>query len=415
MEEWKEYKLGDLSKGKGTYGVPASAVPYDKNLLTYLRITDINDDGTLNREGLMSVKDERASKYLLKPNDIVFARTGNSTGRSYFYDGTDGELVYAGFLIKFSLDETKVNPRILKYYTHSKEYYDWIRSFDTGGTRGNINAKTYASMPILLPPRILQDEIVSLLKPLDDKIENNRRVNEVLEAQAQALFKSWFVDFEPFKDGEFVECELGRIPKGWRVGTLGDVCIKVTDGSHYSPQNNPLGTIPMLSVKDMRHNCFDYSSCKMISEEEYQKMKVNDCVPLKNDILVAKDGSYLKEIFMCLDDVKQAILSSIAIFRCNSNILYPEILLLLLRLPEVRKDVGDNYVSGSALPRIVLKDFKKYKLVIAPIDVQKRIINIIRPLILKIHNNEQESRRLATLRDTLLPRLMSGEIILERM
>ena len=102
----------------------------------------------------------------------------------------------------------------------------------------------------------------------------------------------------------------------------------------------------------------------MISEEEYQKMKVNDCVPLKNDILVAKDGSYLKEIFMCLDDVKQAILSSIAIFRCNSNILYPEILLLLLRLPEVRKDVGDNYVSGSALPRIVLKQYVNFHITI---------------------------------------------------
>ena len=101
----------------------------------------------------MSVDDENASNYILKENDIVFARTGNSTGRSYFYDGADGKLVYAGFLIKFSIDKKKVNPRILKYYTHSKPYFNWVRSFDTGGTRGNINAKTYGTMPITLPSR----------------------------------------------------------------------------------------------------------------------------------------------------------------------------------------------------------------------------------------------------------------------
>ena len=150
MEEWKEYKLGELSIGKGSYGIGASAVPYSPSLHTYLRITDINDDGTLNKNGLMSLDDENADDYILQPNDIVFARTGNSTGRSYFYDGSDGELVFAGFLIKFSLDSKKVNPRILKYYTHSKPYFDWVRSFDTGGTRGNINAKTYGDMPIML-------------------------------------------------------------------------------------------------------------------------------------------------------------------------------------------------------------------------------------------------------------------------
>ena len=137
MEEWKEYKLEELSIGKGSYGIGAAAVPYDSSLYTYLRITDINDDGSLNKSGLMSVNDSDADKYLLKPNDIVFARTGNSTGRSYFYDGSDGDLVYAGFLIKFSLNPKIVNPRILKYYTHSSIYYDWVRSFDTGGTRGN--------------------------------------------------------------------------------------------------------------------------------------------------------------------------------------------------------------------------------------------------------------------------------------
>ena len=180
MEQWKEYKLEDVSKGKGCYGIAASAVPFDPNKHTYLRITDINDDGTLNKSGLMSVEDPNSSNYILKKNDIVFARTGNSTGRSYFFDGSEGELVYAGFLIKFSLDEKIVNPRILKYFTHSKEYYDWVHSFDTGGTRGNINAKTFGQMPIYLPPLYIQNRIVDILKSLDDKIELNRRINDNL-------------------------------------------------------------------------------------------------------------------------------------------------------------------------------------------------------------------------------------------
>lgn len=431
MEEYRTYTLEELSIGKGSYGLAASAVPYDASLHTYLRITDINDDGTLNKWGLMSVDEDEAGKYLLKPNDIVFARTGNSTGRSYFYDGSDGELVYAGFLIKFSLDSTKVNPRILKYYTHSKPYYDWVQSFGTGSTRGNINAKTYGNMPITLPPRDIQDKIVDVLKSLDDKIEVNRRINDNfyyaffevmliwlltslendnLEQQAQALFKSWFVDFKPFRDQPFVESELGMIPQGWRVVSLDEACTKITDGSHFSPKDNPCGTIPMLSVKDMHHNGFDYSSCKMIDEVEYLKMKKNDCIPLFNDILVAKDGSYLKEIFICKEEKKQAILSSIAIFRSNPKVIYPDLLLQLLRLPKIKKDVGDNYVSGSALPRIVLKDFKKFKFVVPPVDIQETTIDVYISINAQIEKNETESRRLAELRNTLLPRLMSGEL-----
>lgn len=181
MEEWKTYTLGELSVGgKGFYGIGAPAVEYSPEKYTYLRITDINDDGSLSSYDRKSVEADGAEKYILKENDIVFARTGNSTGRAYFYDNRDGELVYAGFLIKFSLDSEKVNPKILKYYTHSKTYYDWVRSFDSGATRGNINAQTFASMPIILPPRRVQDRIVELLSAIDDIIRNNNRINHNL-------------------------------------------------------------------------------------------------------------------------------------------------------------------------------------------------------------------------------------------
>ena len=130
------------------------------------------------------------------------------------------------------MNESIVNPRILKYYTHSKPYFDWVKSFDTGGTRGNINAKTYGDMPIHLPPISVQNRIVEILGVIDDKIENNRRINDNLEQQAQALYKQWFVDFEfpneegkPYKSsgGKMVDSELGQIPEGWRAGTLSDL------------------------------------------------------------------------------------------------------------------------------------------------------------------------------------------------
>ena len=166
--------------GKGSYGIGASAVPFSKDLYTYLRITDIKDDGTLNLQELKSVDDEKASEYLLKPNDIVFARTGASTGRNYFYDGADGEFVYAGFLIKFSIDEKKVNPKYIKYFCQSKQYKDWINSFNTGSTRGNINAQTLGKMPIPLIERKTQDALVCILSSIDEKIKKNNEISNNL-------------------------------------------------------------------------------------------------------------------------------------------------------------------------------------------------------------------------------------------
>ena len=166
----------------------------------------------------------------------------------------------------------------------------------------------------------------------------------------------------------------------------------------------------MYSVKDMETYGFNSSSCKHITEEEFHKMQKNDCVPSVNDILVAKDGSYLKEIFICSEKKDEAILSSIAIFRPNTEIILPEILLYLLKQPSVRKDVGDNYVSGSALPRIVLKDFKKYTFLLPTMAEQSKIGSVLHAIRMQTKANIDETQCLSTLRDTLLPRLMSGEL-----
>ena len=202
----------------------------------------------------------------------------------------------------------------------------------------------------------------------------------------------------------------GIVPVGWRKVTLDDVCSRITDGSHYSPTDSPGSPYPMYSVKDMETYSFNSSSCKHITIEEFHKMQKSDCVPLINDILVAKDGSYLKEIFICSEQKDEAILSSIAIFRPNTNIIIPEILLYLLKQPSVKKDVSDNYVSGSALPRIVLKDFKKYCFMLPPMEEQLKIGSALHAIRMQTKANIDEIHSLSSLRDALIPRLMSGEL-----
>lgn len=410
MEEWKEYKLGDLCKGSGNYGIAASAVPYDEHKYTYLRITDINDDGTLNYNGLKSVNENNAEKYLLCPNDIVFARTGASVGRSYFYDGSDGPLVFAGFLIKFSLDEKRLNPKILKYYTHSQKYYDWVHSFDTGGTRGNINAKTFGEMPIILPSRNLQDKIVDILSSLDDKIAVNRKINENLEQQAQALFKSWFVDFEPFKDGEFEESELGRIPKGWKVGTLGDIISAIESGSR--PKGGAsIDGIPSIGAEKIeRFGVYDYSKEKYIDLDFYNKMKrghVKD-----GDVLLYKDGAYTGKTSMALDNFpfqECAVNEHVFLLRTEES-KRQFYLYCLMSHDDIRTMVHTLASSKAAQPGLNQKELFSISIVLPPKNITMQFNSLIAPKMHMIASKAKESRTLSQLRDTLLPKLMSGEL-----
>ena len=226
----------------GEYGIAAAGVDYTPQTHRYLRITDISDDGRLLDADIKGVQGDIKDKYFLKTGDIVFARTGNSTGRAYTYDERDGELVYAGFLIRYRLDPAKVNPRYLHYFTHSNYYKTWVDNLSSGSTRGNISAQTFADCPILLPSRERQDQLVSVLSALDRKIALNRKKIATLEKMAKEIYDYWFVQYDfpdakgrPYKSsgGEMVYSpELKReIPKGWRVGCLGDV-VDINKRSH---------------------------------------------------------------------------------------------------------------------------------------------------------------------------------------
>ncbi|MCQ2077175.1 MAG: restriction endonuclease subunit S [Bacteroidaceae bacterium] len=401
-----KYKLSELTiDGKGSYGIAASAVDYDPQKPTYLRITDINDDGTINFDGLKSVDDENSSKFVLKENDIVFARTGASTGRSYFYQKEDGNFVYAGFLIKFSLDSHKVNPRYLKYYTHSKEYYDWVHSFDSGATRGNINAKTFGDMLIDLPDRRCQDEIVSILKELDDKIAVNRRICENLEAQAQALFKNWFIDFEPFKDGEFVETELGRIPKGWEVGMLKEICVtnkrsigrKVPSVIHYldtgSITNNIIEQIQTL------HNSTDEipSRAKRLVQE--------------GDIIFSTVRPNQKHYgFLLSPSLDLVVSTGFCVITANWSGYRHYIYQFLTQDKTVNLLQSIAEQSVSTYPSINASDIESLQIVIPPMSEMSKFAELLNKMYQMRDCKYKENQRLSALRDALLPKLMSGEV-----
>jgi type I restriction enzyme S subunit len=419
MEEIKTYKLEDISVGKGCYGIAASAIPYSHNKRTYLRITDINDDGSINLSGLMSVEDENADKFLLNPNDIVFARTGNSTGRSYFYDGSVGPLVYAGFLIKFSLDKTKVNPRILKYYTHSQKYYDWVHSFDTGGTRGNINAKTYGEMPIDLPPIETQNRIVSILKSLDDKIELNKRINDNLEQQAQALFKSWFVDFEPFKDGKFVDSELGMIPEGWKVGTFSDIILSTIGGdwgkdSLLGNYSKEVFCIRGADIPEIRKGNKGKMPTRFILEKNY----LSKALEPDNIVVEISGGSPTQStgrICIISDELKQKYNNSLictnfcrAIKPYNGYASYIYYLWDML----YNKGVMFLYENGTTgIKNFDINGFiEKEQIIIPTKEVTERFAHTIELLSKQIQQKGTETESLVNIRDSLLPKLMSGEL-----
>ena len=409
-------KLSDLTvDGKGTYGIAASAVDFDSQKPTYLRITDINDDGTINFAGLKSVDDENSYKYILKENDIVFARTGASTGRSYFYQKEDGVFVYAGFLIKFSLDPQKVNPRYLKYYTHSKIYYDWVHSFDSGATRGNINAKTFGDMLIDLPDRKVQDIIVSLLKEIDDKIAVNRRICENLEAQAQALFKHWFIDFAPFKNGKFVESELGMIPEGLIYKRIEEMPHTLETGKR--PAGGVKGIesgVPSIGAENIKGlGCYDYSKTKYITEEyaaSMKKGKINGY-----ELLIYKDGGkpgYFIPNFaifgegypydeMCLNE---------HVFKLDfGNKGYSLFAYFFFKTKQIMSYLNAQGAKA-AIPGINSKDIDAIMMPSLDNEKVKEYCNEVDNVITQILKLSKESSRLSTLRDTLLPKLMSGQI-----
>ena len=387
-------KLNDLSiGGKGSYGIAASAVERKADLPTYLRITDIFDDGTLNLSELKSVDAPNSDKYILKPNDIVFARTGGSTGRNYFYDGSDGVFVYAGFLIKFSIDPEKVNPKYVKYYCRSKQYNDWVQSFNTGSTRGNINAQTFGNMEIPLPERKQQDYLVSILEPIDEKIRNNKQVNDNLMQQAVTIFKSWFVEYSPFD---------GIEPKEWETVNLDKITSLISRGiaPKYSDNSDQI----VINQKCIRNHMIDLSQART-----HTPKVINEKWLRFGDLLINStgDGTLGRAAQVWFQPQNITVDSHVTVVRpAKENLIFYIGLWGVLHEREI-ESLHTGSTGQTELPK---ERVKALELHLPDNGTLDRFNTLIAPMAAAIVSKQNENNKLATLRDALLPKLMSGEI-----
>lgn len=391
--EFRKVTLDEISINGGSYGIGASAVEYNQDLFTYLRITDINEDGTLDYKNLMSVNDEKADQYLLKENDICFARTGNSTGKSYFYDGQIKNMVYAGFLIKFSLDSNKVNPKYIKYYTMTKHYKNWVKEIQTGSTRGNINAKMYGKMEIILPDRIYQDKLVELLDKITTKIQLNTQTNDNLSE----IIERMFINFLEKHNEELV--------------TLEDAVKKIGTGAD-AIQRAPIVEydtgIRCIRVGDMTNsrNRYEWGFTEMTEKDfDNYKLDIGDIVVTRT----AVNGlSYMIE-----DDMK--VVCNNGLIRMKVNEKYnPMFIYLYLKTKDFNEYVHRIDGETSVRPNMKVNYFTSYKIMKISKEEQDEICNRLLPLRNKQKQIIEENNTLTQLRDTLLPKLMNGEIDLDK-
>lgn len=385
----KTVKLKDISiNNRGYYGIGASAVDYDENKFTYLRITDINDDGSLNKNGLMSVDDEKSDQYLLEKNDIVFARTGASTGRNYFYDGEINNMVYAGFLIKFSLNPELVNPKFVKYYCLSQKYKDWISSSLTGSTRPNINEKQLSEMPIELPDRFYQDKVVEILDSIAQKIQlNNKTNNNLLELSIGKIQNTSFDNYENLSD-------LSEIISKGTTPTTGDM-------KQFENRN-----IKFIKVRNFTGYYINKKELEFIPKEIHDG-KLKRSILKENDLLISIAGTLGKVAYVDSELDNSNTNQAVAFIRLK-DILNMGYLYFYLQTKKVQMEINEKQVHA-VQPNFSLGMLGQIEVPILMDDEKKKYNDILNVIKNNVHQNE----KLEQLRDTLLPKLMNGEINLD--
>ena len=191
-KEWDKCILGDSLLEHPRYGINAPAVPFQKELATYIRITDISENGTFLPNPKVSVDNDNVDNFYLSMGDLVFARTGASVGKCYEYREKDGKLVFAGFLIKITPNPKKLSSDFLFQYTFSKQYWEWVNLTSTRSGQPGINSKELFSMPLCLPKKQEQQKIADCLSSLDELIEATSQKVEILKEHKKGLMQQLF-------------------------------------------------------------------------------------------------------------------------------------------------------------------------------------------------------------------------------
>lgn len=255
---------------------------------------------------------------------------------------------------------------------------------------------TLSVQEINLPSLEAQRSIASILSSLDRKIELNNKINADLEEMAQAIFKNWFVDFEPFKDGKFVDSELGMIPEGWKVGSPYKY-VKVVYGAPYkSAKFNDNGEgLPLIRIRDLKDCNPQFYTPEILPQTEYVNM---------GDIVAGMDAEFVPHIWKGNTGLLNQRVCKLMPQQTSISNLF----VLYLMKPEL--EFVQSYKTGTTVSHLGKADIDKFVVVLPPLKVVEECSKILDSILQRIKNISAESRNLSTLRDTLLPRLMSGEL-----
>ena len=375
MEEWKEYKLGDILNFRRGHDLPHSKMK----------------DGNIPVAGSNGIIGYHNEATPVSPC-ITIGRSGN-VGTPYIY-----KQCWAHNTVLY-VDDFKQNDPLYLYYLLKTLP---LSSFGGGSAVPTLNRNHIHPLIIKHTPNInTQRQIASILKSLDDKIEVNRRINDNLEQQAQALFKSWFVDFEPFKDGEFVESELGIIPKGWKAGSLEDITTQKAERVGDRVDMKVLSPVTsgqlMLSEEYFTKQVFSESIAK------YKVVEIGDFAYNPARVNIGSLGRNNYDFNGCVSPVY-------VVFSCKDG--YAHLFDLYRKTEKFKSEVNLRAIGG-VRQSLNYKDFAFIQCIIPPLYVVEEFNAIYGHILVMQKYIGEENDRLASLRDTLLPRLMSGELKVE--
>ncbi|MCM4162802.1 hypothetical protein DHC50_04275 [Arenibacter sp. A80] len=383
---WKSYKLSELTSVI-TKGTTPSTYGFDflASGINYIRAQSLNYSGSIDEESFSYISQEahdRLKRSQLKKNDILFSMAGAYLGmvgmikESHCPANTN----QAVGIIRISVDFVDV--KFVEYTLRNPSTVEFVNSQSGQSAQPNINLAEIGNLSFKFPPLQEQKAIASILSALDDKIENNLAMNKTLEDMAMALYKHWFVDFGPFADGEFVDSELGMIPKGWEVKQLKEI-LEIKYGKDHKKLEE--GTIPVYGTGGiMRY--------------------VNQSLYDQESILIPRKGSlnnlyYLNRKFWTVDTL---FYSKIKLTGFGKYAFH-----FLKTLDLASMDVG------SAIPSLTTQLLNRINVVIPPNHEVLKYDKIVTIWFNMIQSNIEENQTLTEIRDTMLSKLISGEVRLK--
>lgn len=401
--EWKHYKMDELIEeiSMGPFGSDVKKEFYVDNGVPILNGSNLqgfklqeDSFGYLTKEKADSLKKCNAHR-----GDIIVTHRGTLGQIVYVpVNSKYDRYVISQSQFRFRCKADLVDVQYLVYYFHTREgQYKILANASQVGVPALARAtSTFRLIDIKLPPLDDQRRIASILSSLDRKIELNNKINTDLEEMAQAIFKNWFVDFEPFKDGKFVDSELGMIPEGWKVGSPYEY-VKVVYGAPYkSAKFNDNGEgLPLIRIRDLKDCNPQFYTPEILPQTEYVNM---------GDIVAGMDAEFVPHIWKGNTGLLNQRVCKLMPQQTSISNLF----VLYLMKPEL--EFVQSYKTGTTVSHLGKADIDKFVVVLPPLKVVEECSKILDSILQRIKNISAESRNLSTLRDTLLPRLMSGEL-----